>query len=333
MNPFLDKGGAAFGAVVIAAALITVLALNAASQSSEQHPVYWVTLPAAFVMFCWDVAFGWYHRHETRGIARKGRQEIENARAERAIREDEERRTLEKSDVIAGYSPAIRQSNWPDSLGESNGSSEQVITRAVDTDDGDLGCLPPPGPMPADDYSRSSEPSSVPSFKRDVRSQNSTPSLDTIIPMEKSQGTEFAPAGSYYPPPRRPDTSSSEALERKKESAAKTIVYETETEAEAALRASRERPTLVSLAADAHTWLQETFPTVMAVLSHLPFSLVPFAFAMFILVQALVTKGWVPVFAYGWDHWVNKTGTVGSIGGMGFLSVILCNVSCPYTRS
>ena len=48
---------------------------------------------------------------------------------------------------------------------------------------------------------------------------------------------------------------------------------------------------------------------------------------MFVLVQALVTKGWVPVFAHGWDHWVNKTGTIGSIGGMGFLSVILCNVS------
>jgi hypothetical protein len=44
-------------------------------------------------------------------------------------------------------------------------------------------------------------------------------------------------------------------------------------------------------------------------------------------VQALVTKGWVPVFAHGWDRWVEKTGTVGAIGGMGFLSVILCNVS------
>jgi Na+/H+ antiporter NhaD/arsenite permease-like protein len=61
----------------------------------------------------------------------------------------------------------------------------------------------------------------------------------------------------------------------------------------------------------------------------LPLPLVPFAFAMFVLVQALVTKGWVPVFAYGWDHWVGKTGTVGAIGGMGFLSVILCNVSLP----
>jgi len=34
----------------------------------------------------------------------------------------------------------------------------------------------------------------------------------------------------------------------------------------------------------------------------------------------------IAVFAYGWDHWVNKTGTIGSIDGMGFLSVTLCNV-------
>lgn len=88
-------------------------------------------------------------------------------------------------------------------------------------------------------------------------------------------------------------------------------------------------PTLVSLSRDGYRWSQETFPTVMAVISHLPFALVPFAFAMFVLVQALVTKGWVPVFAYGWDHWVEKTGTIGAIGGMGFLSVILCNVSLP----
>jgi Na+/H+ antiporter NhaD/arsenite permease-like protein len=65
----------------------------------------------------------------------------------------------------------------------------------------------------------------------------------------------------------------------------------------------------------------------MAVLSHLPLKLVPFALAMFVLIQGLVTKGWVPVFAYGWDHWVTKTGTIGAIGGMGFLGVILCNVS------
>jgi Na+/H+ antiporter NhaD/arsenite permease-like protein len=76
-----------------------------------------------------------------------------------------------------------------------------------------------------------------------------------------------------------------------------------------------------------YKWFQITFPTAATVLAGLPFALVPFAFCMFVLVQALVTKGWVPVFAHGWDAWVDKTGTVGAVGGMGFLSVLLCNVS------
>ncbi|KAG8406499.1 hypothetical protein J3459_019215 [Metarhizium acridum] len=64
MNPFLDKGGAAFGAVIMVATLITVLVVNAVRTGTEAHPVFWVTLPAAFVMFCWDIGFGWFHRAE-----------------------------------------------------------------------------------------------------------------------------------------------------------------------------------------------------------------------------------------------------------------------------
>ena len=89
----------------------------------------------------------------------------------------------------------------------------------------------------------------------------------------------------------------------------------------------KKRTTLESVIKNRYQWARETFPTTMTVFNHLPLPLLPFAFCMFVLVQALVTKGWVPVFAHGWDHWVEKTGTVGAIGGMGFLSVILCNVS------
>jgi len=63
-----------------------------------------------------------------------------------------------------------------------------------------------------------------------------------------------------------------------------------------------ERRTIVSLVKGAYIWSQETFPTVTAVLSHLPYTLLPFALSMFVLVQGLVSRGWVPVFAYGWDH-------------------------------
>jgi hypothetical protein len=94
----------------------------------------------------------------------------------------------------------------------------------------------------------------------------------------------------------------------------------------------QQRATLVSLAKDLFRWSQETFPTATAVMVHLPFALVPFAFSMFVLVQALVTKGWVQIFALGWNAWVLKTGTIGAIGGMGFLSVLLCNVCSPFTH-
>ncbi|KAF8314497.1 hypothetical protein DL93DRAFT_2125688 [Clavulina sp. PMI_390] len=91
-------------------------------------------------------------------------------------------------------------------------------------------------------------------------------------------------------------------------------------------KSKKKRPwTLYKLWRAIRKYAKETFPTVSAVLEHLPFALVPFAFSMFILVQALVTKGWVNVFANGWHAWITKTGTVGGIGGMGFVSVLLCN--------
>ncbi|KAK8033725.1 hypothetical protein PG991_003123 [Apiospora marii] len=97
-------------------------------------------------------------------------------------------------------------------------------------------------------------------------------------------------------------------------------------ELEAREKREAEQPAnLVSVARRAYTWWRETFPAASIVMSRLPFELVPFAFAMFVLVQGLVTRGWVPVFAYGWDAWIGRTGTVGAVGGMGFLGVVLSN--------
>ena len=74
-----------------------------------------------------------------------------------------------------------------------------------------------------------------------------------------------------------------------------------------------------------HNFVQ-IFPTVHAIYRQLPLSLVPFAFLMFILVQGLVSQGWVHVFACRWAVWVNKTGVVGAVGGMMIGSGLLCNV-------
>ncbi|KAF2750115.1 putative arsenite transmembrane transporter protein [Sporormia fimetaria CBS 119925] len=257
LNPFLDKKGAGFGGAIMAITLVTLLALNAAADKLGEHPVFWVTLPAAVVQFCWDVALGWRDRHKTRELAAKGREEIRRRAEEKeAAREEEERRTRanDPSHLTASHA---RLSH--DACGSSRASQ----------DGHDL-----QGKTPLDSTHASQQASSA-NLNEDLAEK------------QDAAGSE------------------EHALREKKRHLA--------------------RPTLVSQTKVWYEWLQETFPTATTVMAHLPLALVPFAFTMFVLVQALVTKGWVPVFAHGWDHWVDKTGTIGAIGGMGFLSVVLCN--------
>ncbi|EJF57157.1 hypothetical protein DICSQDRAFT_157516 [Dichomitus squalens LYAD-421 SS1] len=83
--------------------------------------------------------------------------------------------------------------------------------------------------------------------------------------------------------------------------------------------------TLTPLLSHALSRFATAFPTVTHVLERLPVALLPFAFLMFILVQGLTTKGWVELFARWWGAWVTKTGVLGAVGGMGFLTCVTCN--------
>jgi len=342
MNPFLDKGGAAFGAIVMATTLITLLALNAASQSTHEHPVYWVTLPGAFVMFCWDVAFGWINRHKTRDLARKGREEIELARAERALREEDARLAAleqEKRDAIATSQTPLTQSHSPETQQQNRTQSLTSETRddTLATDNSGMRVLHldnliPPAPAVlepenGDDKSQMSdgpaESQTSDNQLRDDHVPDGSPSTVAISTLD--EGAQGDARNLQQELSER--SLNGETDEEKMPSSGEAIYSARRRSRMVPLRPPRKKTTLVSLLVDWYRWSQETFPTVTAVVSHLPFKLVPFALSMFVLVQALVTKGWVPVFAYGWDHWVDKTGTVGAIGGMGFLSVILCNVS------
>ncbi|OLN88029.1 Arsenical pump membrane protein [Colletotrichum chlorophyti] len=351
LNPWLDKGGAAFGAVVMSATLVTVLALNAASvktKADEHLQVFWVTLPAAFIMLCWDLGFGWYHREETRKIAREGRDKLEHAKAERAKREKDGWRgalsreapgLFEAEDGTKTTSPSQMCSSEPapqitvqdtDTLNEKQRPriSEEICaeSRITSTDtseqsDGSQFMVTPALPAPPKPDTLDAEASSKPASSKSTAAE-STGLADGSRPSSGVSGDE---------PRRRALPSASVAARSKGVGSVNGVAdlekgFAAETRHRSiSLHPRRDRATLVSRCRDGYRWLRETFPTVMAVISHLPFALVPFAFAMFVLVQALVTKGWVPVFAYGWDHWVEKTGTIGAIGGMGFLSVILCN--------
>ncbi|KAH8592071.1 hypothetical protein B0O99DRAFT_518399 [Bisporella sp. PMI_857] len=316
MNPFLDKKGATFGAVIMAATLVTLLAINGASQTHGEQPVFYVTLPAAFVMFCWDVSFGWIHREETRGIARKGRQEYEEARAQRLL-EEEQRRVAEEQERqrFEPYEPGLVQSQSPEPHFEDE--------HPIQTDSG----ASRDNSTNADDVIRAAplESSISMLLPQGNKLEHGDPSTYPVSSVNEKQGSTHSRA-SQRNHEKASGISSAEVDEKKGVFSQRVSISERiSQEVKIAHRDGKNRPTLISLIAESYTWTQDTFPTVTAVLAHLPFALIPFAFTMFVLVQALVTKGWVQVFAYGWDHWVNRTGTVGAIGGMGFLSVILCN--------
>ncbi|KAG9588307.1 putative arsenite transmembrane transporter protein, partial [Aureobasidium melanogenum] len=275
MNPFLDKGGATFGSVVMAVALITLLGINAASSAIGEHPVFWITLPAATIMFCWDVAYGWRHRKETREIAKRRQAEFSQAQEERANSERQTGGMFQTTGASSSFVHVVPPT--PEVAG-----SEKSIHSVAEMSPNAGPAISPAEQDSTNDGSRNKEASRYESHETDFsHTEKLDSALDKAIDEENTQ--------SY-----RDNT--------------------------------HDQPTsLVSFIAAKYRWLQETFPTVMAVLGHLPLKLVPFALSMFVLIQGLVTKGWVPVFAYGWDHWVSKTGTIGAIGGMGFLGVILCN--------
>ncbi|KAF7929467.1 uncharacterized protein EAE98_005385 [Botrytis deweyae] len=317
MNPFVDKKGAAFGAILMAITLIMVLVLNAISQSKGEYPVFWVTLPAAFVMFVWEISLGWINRHETREIARNGRHEVELARAERAIREEQEASQVileqEKRDIQSPNGASLGLTKSPEEFemklleGENGPRNSQTPTLLVSESFNEQ------TPKPSDPLD-SSISTLVPTEDNLQNSRSSTSAMSTLDEKKESKLAESpaSPPGVLVPRISHGSESNDRAISEK---ASRKVEFQKQ----------RGRSTLVSLFGEGYLWCQETFPTVTAVVAHLPFALVPFAFSMFVLVQALVTKGWVPVFAYGWDHWVDKTGTIGAIGGMGFLSCILSN--------
>ena len=273
MNPFLDKKGAAVGAFIMSATLITLLVVNASDQKNgKDKPVFFVTLPAAFVMFCWDLGSGWLSRKETREIARKGREEKEQFRAEQ-----------EQARLAA--------------LGNERSSESQPRSQGGADD----GIPPPPAPTQpvseSGDDQTSESPAGLESsvamlVPEDDHSQNgrSTTAISTLNGKQELD----RPDSSYQPQGVLGTASSGEDEEKR--------AFSEPISDEVPRQQEPERRTIVSLVEDAYRWSQETFPTVTAVLSHLPYALLPFAFSMFVLVQGLVSRGWVPVFAYGWDH-------------------------------
>lgn len=325
LNPFVDKKSAAFGAIVMSLTLISVLVLNAVSIGGSHFQVFLVTAPAAGLMLVWDIGYGWLHRHQTRQQAEAGRQEVR--------RYQQEQRSGGAMLVGTGQDrPALEQTS-AESVTRTPRHSMRVSqdgqTTPTESDHGGVGSerqipgvhgrepvtIPekPESPITetSDDNSRSRE--DVSPFTK-LESSGAEGNLD----MAARKGN---PASAGRPPV------GIELMQIKGTKGDDQGLPNLVSDEDAQVQAAHPGNTLTSVTKNAWSWTQETFPTFAAVLTHLPLALIPFAFAMFILVQGLVTKGWVPIFAIGWDRWVSRTGVIGCIGGMGFVSVILCNVS------
>ncbi|KAK4936946.1 hypothetical protein LTR10_022324 [Elasticomyces elasticus] len=289
-NPYLDWTSAAFGAVLMSVTLITLLVLNAASQTTGEHPVYWVTLPAAFVMFCWDSFYGLSQRKKWEQGFKDYQEKRDKLEKEALSREKEEPGQLVLQQA---------QSEASASVSHGHRRAETCSQGMMDPDE--------------------------------IMAVCDRPATAMSMILAGTIGEKHAArcVSSAQPAIAKPGTKTTLTMDEKERSSGDlSDINEVESQLKYPGPTQRKNSglmTLESLLQEAVKWSQKYFPTVTVVIAHLPFPLVPFALSMFVLVQGLVTKGWVPVFAYGWDHWVNRTGTVGAIGGMGLLSVALCN--------
>lgn len=328
MNPYLDWTSAAFGAALMSTTLITILVVNAVSQSTGEHPVYWITLPAAFLMFCWDVFYGLSQLDKWQQGFQKYQEDRDRIEAEELERVAHERRQSSKAAEFESRTSAQNHGE-KSTVHRSYSTSEEDETMA-ETDCPILNYTPRP--------SASNPTHEVSNIDQDAVLPIDRPPVSSLLMVEIKQPDVSISTSTAHritvKDSRCTADNSPEALEISRIRTSMTL-DEKEERSSADIsegfdsRRSPRPTTLESLLKEAFEWLQKKFPTVVVVFAHLPFPLVPFALSMFVLVQGLVTKGWVPVFAHGWDHWVNKTGTVGAIGGMGFVSVVLCNVSPP----
>lgn len=323
MNPFLDKGAAVLGIFLMFTSLTVLLALTALGYNDIQ--VFWVTLPASFIMFCWDTAFGWLHRRETREIARRGMEEVQRCRAEAEWRQRE------------------RISQDLGCCDSANTSQHDVLPFAsMDKNDGELKTASPAAlsqratfATPVNVRRRLSWPYKV----RHIANMTTRDFDGMVAKLQELDDNAMAGSSRSASPnpitPIPPETGTRESKLGLPEQMTAKQMDDTTGELDSQVNIkSAPQPRkgnflakFESISNSLGLWFKQTLPTVAYTARHIPFSNIPFALPLFILVQSLASTGWVTIMARGWGAWVDKTGVVGSICGMALLSMILCNVS------
>lgn len=92
LNPLLDKGSVLVGLFLMLATLAILLSLTALGLNDI--PVFWVSLPASFLMLVWDIIWGWMNPDKTRALSPGHRDQI-NLRQSRLQRLQTNDRDLE----------------------------------------------------------------------------------------------------------------------------------------------------------------------------------------------------------------------------------------------
>ncbi|KAF6825144.1 arsenite efflux transporter [Colletotrichum musicola] len=327
-NTFLDKGSAAVGFSIMLITLIVLLVLTA--KGMNDIPVFRVSFPTSVLMLFWDLAWGWKRRMKTRTIAHEGR-------AGR-IRPDYQDHTeaQEPMDPVQCSMKAGSRISWPSSSDTKDRTRRpdmaQVSPRslyaaglalALSTDSTEGSAIGECGECGEHVDGKFMggrelfEPKELPGWQLPL------PMVTLLLPESKASEppvvifegrpnhTGIVPQYCCVQRVRLPPTPPSSPV--------------TITEDRLIQRVKPLRTTLTTILQSLLVRLRVNFPTAVAALSYLPFRLIPFALPTFILVQALVSTGWVVVFTRGWEAWATKTGTTGAVAGMGFISVALCN--------
>lgn len=295
LNPFLAKKSAIAGTIVICSTVIILLALNAVYLSKGGNTDFWVTLPAAILLLLWDCAASWLERKESRRIAHDGRQHAEELQAER----EERRRCISHCEL---RKPPAAQVT-PARLNDQQITTSFHARRAGHSLDIEKDAVTESNFITATDDKVTSSP--LPDRRDKGRNGGNVP-------------TRASRESSRHPTQTQPTSGVQRVL---------TNLRVASSISELQGSSLHGRTTLYSLLQDRYVWFLEAFSTTTIAVTRLLYDIVPFAFCMFILVQALASKGWVPVFGHAWDWWATKSGTFGCIWGIRFLGIVLSNVS------
>ena len=298
----VDPQGAFFGLVILGITLVTLLATSAAHVGVG---VYAITVPAAVIMFVRDALHDWRLSHAAQAKAETP-ETVDSIRTVARNRSPDEG-PMEINTLDHGGTGVVEASvkiNLPKDLVQPPSGSVHSPVLSQVTSDGQEGL--------DDGLPQTTEIAIYPSDSADG------PPSSNRVEVVQGQGR------ISYPP-------SSIALGIVDAGHNHSRLGSRAGSNPSILASSKDNSqtsdyTLIGLLRSVASGLSRKLPTVLSTISRLPLSLIPFAFSMFVLVQGLASNGWVEVFVGWWESWIRKTGTIGAIGGMGFVGVIACNV-------